>query len=383
MPDREPHGDPVDPQDPHRRDGAEDDASPADAELASLEAELAPVLAPEHAALPPARPPFRAALRAAFVSGRFEGDGAPSASLARALDAIVPPPPREEHRASVRAAFLAGAAAAPAAAPASAAPLRGPRAEVARGTRATDARGSDARTSGPRASGRASEPRAPWLTPGLRSVLVAAALLAVALGALWLRGRGPAAADWQAAPGTVLAGLRLDGTPVADVAALAAGLRRGGTLETGAQPLRLAVSADLVLELGPETRATVPAYASDSDLAFDLTRGALRIATDAPPADTARGDSGGRNARRLLVRTAHVEALVTGTVFGVDCTADYSCVCCLEGAVLTRGRIAGVGEAEVGAGRTRFIRAEGEVMDLELIPDHRGPLAALREVRAA
>ena len=403
-PDHEPPADP--------RTAGSDDAT-----LARLEGDVAAAL---DAGLPRPRPPFRASLRASFVSGRFEGDGPPPAVVARALDTLGVPPARPDARAAARAAFLAGPAL-------TASPLgllgdgvdrgdgegdEGSSAAV-RGARPTHRRRSAGRTDPdaadpdaadrdaadgdtaaggartgeptrravrPRAAGRRGDVVTPgpaaWRRPWPRVLAAAVALAAAVLAVVLLR--APDARGWTAFAGASLAGVRVDGAAVTDPADLAARLADGGALETVA-PLRLTLGSELVVELGAATRLWLPAAPEAGDLELRLELGAVRLATGADFRAT-------RALRRLAVRTAHLEAVAVGTVFGVDCDAAYTCVCCLEGRVLTR-RLDGAPDGdpaetqEVAAGRTRLRFADGRALDLDLVPDHRGPLVALAAAR--
>jgi hypothetical protein len=370
---------------------------PSDAELADLEAELELAGAPDTpggaaleafgdprpSAATPARPSFRASLRASFVSGRFEGDGAAPAVVARALDAAVVPVPSTEFRSALRARFLAARTDEPPVAAVSlfrsgAAP-GAPGSPAASGARFVPGQGVAPRA-GARDRGTAVEASSPrarsWprlgVAAALAAVLLAALLLRGQLG--WLAERGGAVDTprWTLFGAGELAGLLVDGAPVTDPEGLAARLGVGATFETGAHGLRLAVGREIVIDLGPGTRARVPAYSAVAGLTFELERGALRVATGTdfqPP-------GGGR---RLVIVTPHLEALAVGTLFGVDCTPEYSCVCCFEGEALTRSLLAGGTEGRVAAGRTRLVHADGRVRDLDLVSHHRAPLVDLHE----
>lgn len=325
---------------------------------------------PRPGATAPARPSFRSSLRASFLAGRFVGDGDPPAVVARALGRLPAPQVRADFRARARAAFLAGDAVAAEPAPVLEAPVS------ARRTKPVP-RPRTARTT------TAARPR--WAQFGA-ALAVAAALVA----AVWLRSpasspgsssdRGSAvAASWTALDGVVPAGLTVEGITVADAADVQARLARGGAVSTGPEGLRLVLGDELVLDLGPHTKARLPGVSVGArNIEFALDEGSLRLATGA----TFRADG---VPRRLLVRTAHVEALALGTIFGVDCDASYSCVCCLEGEVATTARVAlAGGEADnlrVGAGRTRVFMGTGQARDLPLVDHHRVPLETLRRLQ--
>lgn len=296
----------------------------------------------------PTRPSFRASLRASFVSGRFEGDGAPPSSVARALDAYDLPRARPEFHARARAAFLT-------------AQVEVPRPSPARGA-------AHERPARPARPAHAQRQRA-WGRLG------AALAVAAALAAVFLWPRPEAAAyGWSVvaeASATKLEGVRIDGAPSADAADVRLRLVRGGVLETGDTALCLVLADELIVEFAPHSRATLPALGAGADVALHVEQGGLHVATGA----TFRSGAPGR---RLTVRTIDVEAEALGTVFGVERGSGFTCICCLEGEVLAHSQVAGVDDGRVLAGRTRLTYSAGRTVDRDLVPAHGAALSALR-----
>lgn len=377
--------------DPSERAGP----APGDAELEALEAEVVPVLGArlegfegfEGAGSPEGAgsagedtTDFRASLRAAFVSGQFEGDEALETPLEDVLRSWSVPAASAGARTGALQALLTGS-------------LEG---------QADDPqeRGVGGIAPAPVHTGRPRRARAPERASGPRQghflrLAVGGSLLAAAAAVFLVvnAGRdtdGPrpegdqnvaqtdTAPLWALDAATVAAfadtdafeDLLVDGREITSIEELNEALASGRLVENGGETLRIRRGTEFVLELGPGTvidLAPVMVGAPAAGRQIDVERGSVRVATG----------PGFNRDQPLVLRSRHVRSEVVGTVFGIDVTEDFTCVCCLLGSVHTMPTSTGCPVMDVDANSTRIVRGSGSSNLMALVEDHRGDLVAL------
>jgi len=167
--------------------------------------------------------------------------------------------------------------------------------------------------------------RAPTSTASSRrwgSLVGIAAVLAIVFGVRWLN--PPVESEWvvYSTTGHVLDGDRE--VPLSDTSAVVELLLSGRVLRTTSDPLRIAHGDRYFLEVAPESTVslTTVAAAVGPQLTLAPTAGAVHVATGS-----------GFPARGMMVDTADVDILVTGTIFGIDVYDMGTCVCCMEGSL--------------------------------------------------
>jgi hypothetical protein len=164
--------------------------------------------------------------------------------------------------------------------------------------------------------------------------------------------------------------LFVDGREVASIEALQEALASGRIVENGGETLRIRRGDEFVLELGPGAAidlAPVTAGEAVASRQIDVDRGSVRVATG----------PGFNRDQPLVLRSRHVRSEVMGTVFGIDVTEDFTCVCCLVGSVHTMPTSAGCPVMDVDANSTRIVRGSGSSNMRVLVEHHRGGLIVL------
>ncbi|MEM8711530.1 MAG: hypothetical protein AAGG01_11295 [Planctomycetota bacterium] len=178
----------------------------------------------------------------------------------------------------------------------------------------------------------------------------------------------------------LLASVRIDGESVASVEEFGARMASAARVESSGFELRLRHREEFVLELAEDTGIRLDAFrpAAESKEAGrsepSLIRadfGGVRVATG-PDFDPSTP---------LVLETPHVRTEVVGTVFGLDIGEDYTCVCCLEGAVETTSMQAAHPALRVAAEHTSvFMDAKDRPpVRVPMVGDHREPLERLSQ----
>lgn len=289
---------------------------------------------------PPAGAEFKERLRAMFVDGGSASAASdePEPALAALLDQDSVPPARPEFEEDLWRRFV----------------------NVRRGvSRTSPVRSAPAVRSASRV--RRTPPRVER-APRKRFRLLAGGIVAAAAAVvafLFTQGVFTPSARWHALPGDY-AELRIDGEPVAGLSGTELDRRLDGAkrVVTGGGALRMEYDGRFVLELGEESELgleRMPADADARDLVLVGDKGAFRVATGPAFAGT-----------ELRFATALFDALVTGTVFGIDVLDAGICLCVTEGSVelMTTGGATPEVYA-VGEGRRRALDWQGRMEEEE------------------
>ncbi|MCZ6597124.1 MAG: hypothetical protein O7B99_05780 [Planctomycetota bacterium] len=278
----------------------------------------------------PPREAFREALRGRFLAGEspsLEG-GEDRISLGVIEEILVTSaslrPAREAFRGELRARFVAGELEAPA---------RGRERSIA---------------------------RRPLLRVLARVLVAAAAILVIGLLI-------PRKLEWRVLEVAGDGPLRIDGVELAswDLSTLGRAFGQAESLETLGNRVVIGLGDDLVFHLRPGSRVTagpLPGRSGEGEVLLTLEEESeiyVRTAEayDGPP---------------VRIRTADLDADVTGTVFGVFCWPDGSCVCVTRGEVRVTSSHAArdVDErtATVLAGSNRQVWSDGETITFSEFP---------------
>jgi hypothetical protein len=190
----------------------------------------------------------------------------------------------------------------------------------------------------------------------LRTVLMAAA--AAALVILWPPDRGTGFWSLRLIEGDGLVAIEsgpemevdADGlTSLAGVHIVAENLEGFGSIDVRSSRFELTLPGELVLELTPGTvfDGSQLSLQEDGKRHLSVTKGEVLVRKSK--------DSG---SRPLVIKTLDAEVEVLGTVLGVLCGEDYTCVCVTDGDVEVRPFEAEHSEAE--AGETLLVMRDGE-----------------------
>ena len=170
----------------------------------------------------------------------------------------------------------------------------------------------------------------------------------------------------------LLASIRLDGNVVASMDEFRSQIATADRVESVGVDLRIRHNDDFVIELGAGASVLLNGWLTEpkdgeSRVLF-AESGSVRVATG----------PGFESIGSMVLETPHVRTEVAGTVFGVDVTERFTCVCCLEGAVHTQQLIGGRAVGDVHAGQT-WIAMAGNPSPWRkpIVASHRGPLEEL------
>ena len=170
----------------------------------------------------------------------------------------------------------------------------------------------------------------------------------------------------------LVASVRLDGKPVASMDEFRSRIATADRVESVGADIRIRHNDDFVIELGAGASVLLNGWAEEPEdgeaRVLFAESGSVRVATG----------PGFESIGSMILETPHVRTEVAGTVFGVDVTKGFTCVCCLEGAVHTQQLIGGRAVGDVYPGQT-WIAMAGSPSPWRkpIIASHRGPLEQL------
>ncbi len=171
----------------------------------------------------------------------------------------------------------------------------------------------------------------------------------------------------------LLAALRVDGESVESMDDFRSRMASAQRVESVGREVRILHKKEFVLEMASDSVLHIDGWADrgkpGGQQKILVESGGLRVAT---------GPDFDRNSP-LVVETRDVRTEITGTIFGVDVGADYTCVCCLEGSVATTPLNGVHPDCMVGRESTRVVYTAkaSEPLELDLVPGHRPPLERL------
>lgn len=209
------------------------------------------------------------------------------------------------------------------------------------------------------------------------------ALAAAAAVVLWLM--GPAAPIWRIDArdgGFAAAGLVIDGSPVsadATAAEVERALATADTVHTAENGVRLVYGDLFVVEVDPDSQLDLRPLKAGPEAGPEAGRDRFVLAGDRGGFRFATGPGLRPPERTLEFRTPRVSVEVLSTVFEVDVSETYTCICCCEGQVKTvplrAGGLAGLAGL-VGRGETHIVMDDGTV-DETRVPMHQARLQRL------